>query len=84
MNTPVFNKSQIGSKYDSITYVLDGERLTVEHGSKWTRPNGTTITVDSLYDGTFGPMVAYQISGQKKIVTAAVHWFMDNIVKTSK
>lgn len=85
MNTaPSFNKSQIGGNYDSITYALDGERLTIIPGGQWTRPNGTVITVDSVYDGTFGPMVAYAIDGQKKMVTAALHWFVENIVKTSK
>ena len=79
-----FNKSNFGDSYDSITYALDGKRLTINAGSQWTRPNGSVITVDSIYDGTFGPMVAYQISGQKKIVTAAIHWFCDNIVKPSK
>jgi hypothetical protein len=79
-----FNKSGLGDSYDSITYALDDACLTINTGSQWTRPNGTVITVDSVYDGTFGPMVAYTISGQKKIVTVALHWFMDNIVKTSK
>lgn len=79
-----FNASSFGNSYDSITYALDGERLTINAGSQWTRPNGTVITVDSVYDGTFGPMVAYAIDGQKKIVTTALHWFAENIIKPSK